>query len=96
MLKERLLFTRSKECHEDPVELRRRLEEAEKLLGVLDKIDPGFTARRGKYLRVIAKDRMALAKLWQKSGMEGEARKLYKEAMIDLRIMAQCLKHAYT
>ena len=56
---------------------------------LLSVLDPGFTARMGKLAKVMAKDRLTLAKLKNKE----EATELVKVAMKDLRRAAMCLKY---
>ena len=101
-LKEKQLFNRLSADTKTTAGLLKRIGWAEQLIDIVDKIDGGYTTRKGKLFQVLAKDRLCLAKiqLQQQQGAEGggddpgEGKKTLQRAAAELKMANLCLKYS--
>ncbi len=95
-LMQKRFFLRDGFDRSDESALEEMVRLGERLLRVVTTIDPGFTQRRGRILKVLAKDRMLLAKLRKErceldeNGFRGELRR----AAAECKTMALCFIHS--
>ena len=69
--------------------LRRRISKAEDLLATVEVLDPGYTSRKGRIVKLLANDRLHLAKM-----LKDEEKKLVTTAMEEIKTASECLKYA--
>ena len=94
-LREQQLFTRLSADTRCQSGLLKRIKLGEELVNLLDKIDPGYTTRKGKLFQVLAKDRFCLSKIQLSgSGQEEEGKKSLQRATAELKIATMCLKYS--
>ncbi len=91
-LRQKRFFVRDRFDPKVERDLEDMVATGERLLEVVTAIDPGFTKRRGRILKVLAKDRMMLARLRRELRLIGE--KEFKSALrvaaAECKTMALC------
>jgi hypothetical protein len=57
---------------------------------------PGFTSRKGRFMRVLAKDRICLSKLLKKGDDKDEEEKkmMVDKSMEEVKMASVCLKYS--
>ncbi len=95
-LLQKRLFIRDHFDHKDEKSLEEMVAIGEKLLNIVTTIDPGYTQRRGRILKVLAKDRMVLARLRKENcvGSEEDFRSAVAVAREECKTMALCFMYA--